>query len=373
MTGLPPALASRQRRSIIADATSGLGMSRGAHISIRGNRFRLINAAGNEFLVPTAHLDVIVVDANVKTSKVYFENEYDPNSDVPPTCFSDNGTGPSTQSMAPQAPTCAACPWNIIGSDTSKVTGRGIKACSDRKKVAIIIPDDPQVNVYELQIPPGSLTNLRAYSQWLGQQASGVEGRALDIADMVTRLEFDPNKMGVLQFRAVAYADDDHTMKLIEYIDANRLADVAVGRNDVAHDPEMVKQLLAGRPQPVLQAPAPAAPAPQAQPFALPPRQQEAPAQLPPPAAAPAPVPKTRKPRTAAAAPAGTPQFMAPAASANAQPQLPPQNLDVPPFLRRDANNALPTPPTPKFGMVDNPPAPPPGVAEAMALPTRRA
>src|SRR5260221_12821306 len=270
MTGLSPALANRQRRSIIDDATTGLGMTRGPHISIKGNRFRLVNEAGQEFLVPTTHLDVVVVDANVKTSKIFYAGDYDPsgNNDVPPTCFSDNGTGPSTLSMVPQAPTCAVCPMNVVGSDQSKFTGKNIKACSDRKKLAVIIPDDPAVTVYELQIPPGSLSNMRAYGSWLGQQASGIQGRKLDIADMVTRIDFDADKTGVMKFSAVAFADDDRTIQLIDYIDQNKLADVAVGRNDVAHDPAMVQQMISGgRPTAHIAAPAPAQPAQ----FTLPP------------------------------------------------------------------------------------------------------
>jgi len=393
MTGLPANLASRQRRGIIDDAVSGLGMARGAHISIRGNRFRLIGANGAELLVPNPYVDVIVVDANAKSSKIYFENDYDPNADVPPTCFSDNGTGPSVQSLSPQAPTCAICPWNIVGSDQSKVTGRGIKACSDRKKLAVIIPDDPAINVYELQIPPGSLTNFRNYAKWLMQQATGQKDRMMDAADVVTRIEFDTDKMGVMKFSAVAFADDDRTLQLVEHIYANNLSDATVGRNDVAHDPENVKRLLAGQSAAALPAPAPqAAPAPTG--FTLPPR--AAPTPLPPPvAAAPTPAlppassqaegsPPTSAPRgrgrrsqqPAAPQQTAAAPFMAPAAPAGQAPMATPGNLDIPEFLKRDATNAAPSAaPAQRFG-VGPAPAPPAAVqdalASAMSLPTRR-
>ncbi len=238
------ALASRQRRRIIDDASQGLGMSRGAHLSIKGGRFRLIDGKGEETLVPNHHLDVVILDANDRASRIYYEGEFDATLTTPPTCFSDNGTGPSTMAMVPQAPSCQVCDHNIRGSATT-FKGKPTTACSNRKKLAFIVPGDPAVNVYEFQIPPGSLTKLRDYTGWLNKQASGIEGRQLDIADVVTRVEFDPdpNRLFTLTFAATEYADDEYTLKVIDYIDANKLSDVAVGRNDVACDPELVRQI----------------------------------------------------------------------------------------------------------------------------------
>lgn len=385
-------LASRRRRSITDAAVAGIGSSRGAHISIKGGRFRLINAAGDEAMVPTHYLDVVVVDANGNTSKVFFP-EYVPGSEDPPICFSDNGTGPSTQAMEPQSPTCAPCPWNARGSDTT-FSGRPTKACQDRKKFAVITPDDPNVTVYEFQVPPGSITNLRACVDWLKQQPAPAElGRKLDLADVVMRIEWDVDKQFTMKFSVVGLADDDRTVQVIDYIDANALADLAVGRNDVAWDPEAMKLRLASVQMPALappaqQAPAQQAPAqqaPQQAGFTLPP--QAPPQQLappPPPQGAPA-APRPRgRPRgqltstagaPAQAAPTAAAPFMAPAAPpAPAPAAAPPQapalpaagaDLNIPPFLRRAPENAPPSVPD-RAGTVAAPPAPPPNVSAAL-------
>lgn len=385
MSQLPAALASRQRRSVIDDATTGLGSSRGAHLSIRGGRFRLVSATGVETPMETHFIDAIVVDANDKPARVYFEGAFDPTADIPPACFSDNGTGPSSQAMQPQAPTCAVCPRNIRGSDTT-FTGKPTTACDNRKKVAIIIPNDPAVNVYEFQIPPGSLSNLRAYGAWLGQQASGVAGRKMDIADVVTRISFDPDRQFVMQFQAVAFADDERTIQLIDYIDANKLSDAAVGRNDVACDPEAVKLMLAGAARPAA-LPAPAAQAaPQSQQFSLPPR--TAPAQIEQQAPPAAPAGRGRKKADTPPAGAGpAAPFMAPAVgsaptavreAAHATATFPSNGdgMGIPDFLKR-ANESPPSAPTapPRFG-VGAAPTPPPAIQaaldQAMNLPTRR-
>jgi hypothetical protein len=370
---MPQALALRSRRRIVDDAAQGLGSARGAHISIRGGRFRLVDGKGVETPVPTLHLDVVVVDANDKPARVYYKGDWKPDSDDPPLCWSDNGSGPSTQAMAPQAPTCQACPHNVRGSAMS-FNGTPTTACSNRKKIAVIIPDDPAVNVYEFQITPGSLTNFRNYCQWIGQQATGVEGRMADIADFVTRVEFDPDKQFVMTFKPSAWADDEHTLQVIEYIDQNKLSDQAVGRLDVACDPEVVAARLAAGPAPAAIA-APAAPKP-AQNFALPPRTNGAAPQAlnaPPAASAPA------------APPAAPPKPARGASKAKAEPQevIPPtgaQEIDttIPAFLRRapEATQGVNPPAPPRFGVGQAPP-PPAEIADAlskaMALPTRRA
>lgn len=414
--GLPAVLASRQRRSVIDDATAGLGTPRGPHVSIRGGKFTLVGADGKEFLVPTHHFDFIAIDANKNDARVYFEGAWDPSMNTPPLCFSDNGTGPSTQAMQPQSTTCAVCPNNVVGSDTS-FNGFATTACEKRKKIAIIVPDDPSVTVYEFQIPPGSLKGLKAYAKWLKEQATGVQGRGMDIADVVTRASWDPDKQFVMTFNAVAFADDERTIQLIDYIDQNKLSDAAVGRNDVAHDPAQVAAMLAGRPAPQAIAPPAAQPAPQTPQFSLPPR-----ANTPASSAAPAPAPFQPQPQLAGppaveapqapkrrgrqaqppqpSAPGAAAPFMAPAqpttlpspgtqfttsSPAVAVPLPNPpiagtDNLEVPAFLKREPNNvapfAQPSPgATPRFG-VGAPPAPPPGVASAlnaaMSLPTRR-
>ena len=375
------ALASRQRRRILEDASQGLGTARGAHLSIRGGRFRLIDGKGVETLVPTHYVDIVVVDASDRASRIYFAGDYDPASDEPPVCFSDNGTGPSTLAMQPQSPTCQVCPHNIRGSATS-FKGSPTTACSNRKKLAFIVPGDPAVNVYEMQIPPGSLTNLRDYTGWLAQQSSGVEGRQLDIADVVTRVEFDPDKQFVMKFSAVEYADDEYTLKVIDYIDANKLSDVAVGRNDVACDPDQVRQIAAAAPRPQIAPPAAAQERPEF--GALPPR--TAPAQLqatnqPGPAqeAAP-PKPRGRTPRPPAAnGSAATAPFMAPAAQASRPtPEAPAATSsmpEIPAFLRRTSEAPAPAAPTPRFGVGKAPTPPGPildAVNQAMNLPTRR-
>src|SRR5882757_2769199 len=102
MNSLPAYLLKRQSRATTEDMVSGIASSVPAHLSIKDNRFTLVDAAGNEKLSPTHHLDVCVIGSNNNVSRMFFDpaKKYDPKGadNSPPLCFSDNGTGPSKQS-----------------------------------------------------------------------------------------------------------------------------------------------------------------------------------------------------------------------------------------------------------------------------------
>ena len=387
-------LASRNRRNVLTDALQGLGQARGAHISLANDRFTFINAAGQQVDSPALgfdpktgpYIDVVVIDANANSSKIFWgaNSVYDPNNVTAPVCYSDNGTGPSSNAQEPQSPTCAVCPWNERTSAQSKMTGKPMKACSDRKKLALVVPGDTAVNVYEMQVPPASLTPLKAYAAFLATQTLPGATRTADIADVVTRIGMVDKR---LTFAAVSLADDEATLRLIEHIDTNHLSDAAVGRNDVACDPARVTAMLEGR---TVILPPPVAPAAPDHPMP-PPRHIAAPA-----------APVAHQPETAAGAPAsptapkrGRPRgpaasMQAPATApfmtaAAAPAPLPPTGvLDVPDFLKQQngapstppvAATGAPAAPQQRFGMAAAP-APPPAVADALSaamnLPTRR-
>jgi hypothetical protein len=364
------------RRRIIDDAVQGLGSTRGPHMSTRSSMFTLVSGPIKKVL-DTRYADIMIVDASDKSNRIYFGRAYDPaaGDDLPPKCFSDNGVGPSTQAMEPQSPTCLLCPHNERGSAVS-FRGNPTTACDNRKKLAFIMPDDsPDVTVYEFQIPPASLSNFKSYAAWIGQQKHPTAQRACDVCDFVTRVSFDPERQGVMVFTASAWVEDgDPLLEKMEYIHANALSDLAVGRQDVAFDPERVKALLAGEKREAI-----AAPAQQAAPRL---GQQASVQQLEAPAAEP-PKPRIRSKKEGPAANGGTAPFMAPAAAttlpAAAPPQgagAPPSDMDIPSFLKRTSEAPAPaTQAPPRFG-IGGAPKPPDqiadAVAQAMNLPSRR-
>lgn len=241
----PVQLAGRRRAGILDAMSQGLAQPAVPRISIKAQRFTLVDSAGVQIPVqmfdPTygLYLDVVIIGVNPNKSKIYYENEYDPTKDEPPTCFSDNGVAPSAQAAVPQSPTCAACPNGVWGSDTSKMTGKPTKLCNDRKKLAIIVVNDPSQLVYQLQIPPASLKNLSVLATSLKtHQVTDAEGpRPADPADVVTRVYFNPQKQGELLFQPMGFHQQmaPYVTALIEKADASGVIDVTTGANDVPY------------------------------------------------------------------------------------------------------------------------------------------
>lgn len=349
MNQISPRLAARQSRGLLDAATAGLGTARPPHISRKGNRFTLVDGAGNQKNGSqmddkgNVYIDLVVIDVNPHKSKMYFDGNWSEDSSDPPACFSDNGTGPSTLSAKPQAPSCAVCPMNEWGSATSKMTGAPTRACRDMKKVAVIVPGDESELVYEFVVPPGSFSDKdHGWTRFCNSVKGYMIGdRKADICDVVTRVSFIPGKMGVLAFQPVSLVNDD-LIERMEIAWEKGMTDEVVGKLDKPRDPSQ-----AVAPRPVAQA----APAPQL---------------------APPPLPMST---TIAAASVGlTPQQLP-------QPVDPPKRRgrpstkaqqpepeEIPQFLQRTPIPAAAPAPQPAqtAGIVHNPAAPPPDLAAAL-------
>jgi hypothetical protein len=231
---LPAYLQGRQSRSLVDRALTGMGSVLPPHISIGGNRFTLIDAAGGKKPVETLHLDVCVIDLSDQMAKQYYEFDYEPGSDDPPTCFSDNGITPSPGSSKVQARTCAECPQNARGSATSKLSGKPIKACRDEKRLAVIILGVPDM-LFQLKVTPGSFKNWAAYVERCKSQG-------VDMDVLVTRLSFEADKNGVLTFTPANWIDAP-TADIRDKAWAAKATDALVGRGEVALPPPAATQL----------------------------------------------------------------------------------------------------------------------------------
>jgi hypothetical protein len=360
---VPDHIASRNRRGIADQASTGIGTGMPPYISIRSNRFTLFDAAGNSRPVETYDpqlgpiLDCIVVDANQKVSKIYYAEAWDPENPAPPDCWSDNGIAPSISAASPQWQTCEACPHNKWGSAVSALSGAKIKACDDYKKFAIFLPSLPDM-LFQLRVPPASLKGLKKYMEQF-------KGQNFDLPDVYTRVRFDLSANGILVFEPspLGFVSADIVTKC-DQIDQTKL-DNLVGRSDTpirdalpapAAAPQIEQKPAPAPAQPApafgAPAPAPAPAAPPAAPFGVPQQAPAAPRGRGRPrkvanAVPTAPSPQA-PPATFGAAPAAifgtTPQPGAGAAPfAQAAPQLPQSNAPggTPPSANPELEKAL--------------------------------
>lgn len=217
-------------------ATQGLGALLPPHISIRGNQFTLVDAAGNQrahtmrVTLPSgqqqdqpAPLEALVADISDHVCKQFYANGWTDDAADPPDCWSANGVAPSRDAGNPQARTCAECKQNVRGSAVSKLSGVAIKACRDEVWTALILPAYPGM-LFQLKITPGSFKPWRAYCEM-------VKGRA-DLGQIMTRITFEPGVNGVLKFEPMDWAPQalyEARKKAL----ATKASDAFVGRNDV--------------------------------------------------------------------------------------------------------------------------------------------
>jgi|688.fasta_scaffold00761_28 hypothetical protein len=143
-------------------------------ISIKGSRFRIVEGK-TETVLNTLTLDVIIVGANPRLSKTYYAAQWSPESEpASPDCWSMDGIRPHPDAANPQHDMCQGCPQNAWGS---KVTAQGkeIKACSDKKRLAVVAADDPGGPVYLLEVTPAALQGLGKYQKELSSRGIPVE------------------------------------------------------------------------------------------------------------------------------------------------------------------------------------------------------
>jgi hypothetical protein len=167
-------------KSSIASALAGsVNIPR---ISKKSSRFRL-NSGGIETVIGM-ELDIIIVGSNPFTSKIYYDKDYEDDSEESqaPRCLSSNGRKPDAEVEEPIAESCLTCANNVLGS---KITPKGAKSkiCSDVRYLAVVPASDP-TQVYQMQISVTEMKGLREYISLLNNYGIPPEY-------VITKLTFD--------------------------------------------------------------------------------------------------------------------------------------------------------------------------------------
>ena len=201
-----PAFAkARGELSAMAKALAG-GGGGGKRVSIKGGVFRLVNNGKEIAAIDERYLDVVIVNAAPKVSRVFYMAKYDAENPAPPDCWSADGEKPSPDSENKQASTCSECSQNIAGS------GQGqSRACRYQQRLAVVLANDQEGDVLQLALPATSIFGketgdnrpLQAYARYLAAQN-------IDPSEVVTRMKFDTaSESPKLFFKAMRWLTDD--------------------------------------------------------------------------------------------------------------------------------------------------------------------
>jgi hypothetical protein len=256
--GVPSALAQS-----ISAGLSAAGAS-GPRISIKGSRFR-IKDGDTETVLDTLALDVVVVGANPRLSKTWYAAAWNPDAEPSePDCFSVDGVGPDASIAQPPSDMCASCPNNAWGSKTGP-QGQQLKACADKKRLAVVSADDPEGPIYLLEVTPAALKGLNQYQKELTM-------RGIPPEVVKTRVSFDSDaSFPKLKFGFGGFLEADQQAVVDQLFGTPAVLDVTGEKKAEAPAPAPAIT----RPAPVIEKPKAVAPAPKPAPA---PVAEEAPA-----------------------------------------------------------------------------------------------
>jgi hypothetical protein len=202
------------------DATNALAGGEGSlgsrRISIKGGVFREF-IGGKEYRVSEERsMNVVIIKAAPKVSRIYYAGSYTEGEAVSPTCWSSDSQRPDEKVKADnkQSATCLTCPQNIKGSGQ----GEG-RACRYQQRLAVVIDGEvDKEEVYQLVLPPTSVFGdgekgklpLQAYARHLKNHGTPITG-------VVTEMRFDTaSPTPKLVFKPVRPVTEDEFLKVQE-------------------------------------------------------------------------------------------------------------------------------------------------------------
>jgi hypothetical protein len=204
-------------------------------VSIKGGVFRLLAGGKEVAAIDERFLDVIVVKAAPKVSRIFYAGSYDKDAAAaPPDCTSGDGDKPDAGVRNPQASSCAACPQNIAGSGNGNS-----RACRYQQRLAVVLANNPEGDVLQVTLPATSIFGkeegdkrpLQAYARAMAAQTPPV-----NLDSIVTRMKFDTKaESPKLIFAPVRWLTDDE-YEIVQSQSQSKDAEKAVASTPAAVD-----------------------------------------------------------------------------------------------------------------------------------------
>jgi hypothetical protein len=183
------AVSGNRQLSDLAKSLATSTTSRRIQTNTNGTFKRIINGEqiGNAV---RGEINVIIVGALPKVSRIYYREKFDPNKEATlPNCWSNLGDKPEDAAADKQHSNCADCPQNIKGSGEN-----GGKACRYQRRISVLVEGDTSGEVYQFNVPAKSLFgkgtgNVHPFESYVKFLIAN--GESPD--NVVTNISFDVN------------------------------------------------------------------------------------------------------------------------------------------------------------------------------------
>ena len=176
-------------------------------ISIKGGVFRLVVSGKEVAQIDERFLDVVIVNAAPKISRVYYAKEWKADEAASaPSCWSSDGDAPDKEVANKQSVACANCPQNVKGSGNGDT-----RACRYQHRIAVVLANDMEGDIMQVALPAKSLFGkeenglypLQSYARWLASQN-------IEANEVVTRMRFDTSvESPKLFFKTMRWLSDE--------------------------------------------------------------------------------------------------------------------------------------------------------------------
>lgn len=227
-------------------ALMGTGGGGTKRISIDGGVWRMMvngkEVAQNE----ERAMNVVIVAAAPKTSRIYYAGAYKKGQSTAPDCWSAAGDLPDAKAANPQASKCADCPQNIKGS------GQGdSRACRYQRRIAVVLENDIGGDVYQLTLPSKSIFGEGEVGKWpLEMYAKMLGSKGAPITSVVTEMRFDTaSSTAKLTFKPARFLETEEFNVALEQgksPDAIKAITMTVAQADgIKNDSEEFEQVAA--------------------------------------------------------------------------------------------------------------------------------
>ena len=152
MEGTVATSGNRELSDLAKSLATGGGTTRRIQTNTSGTFKRIINGEQIGTAV-RGEINVIIVSALPKVSRIFYKEKYDPNKEATlPNCWSNLGDKPEAKAPDKQAFNCADCNMNVKGSGEN-----GGRACRYQRRIAVLVVGDSQSDVYQFNVPAKSL------------------------------------------------------------------------------------------------------------------------------------------------------------------------------------------------------------------------
>ena len=171
-------------------AVAGGATKGNKRISIDGRAFRKF-VGGKEVSVNTdISMNVIFVKMAHDASRTFYNQQYKKGVKLSPACWSNDSKTPDPEVTSPCASACAECPNSVKGSGQG---GTGT-ACRLSWRTAVVLPNDPDGDVYQLVLPATSAFGKEENGRWpFRPYVQMLANNNVSAGRVITKMEFDVN------------------------------------------------------------------------------------------------------------------------------------------------------------------------------------